>query len=719
MSHEARVQHQRKLEAKSAKLLRNAITRASKKGYNSRETRNIIIEAFKKHTELNEPYPWQLDVSEALLLGLDSIVIAGTGAGKTMPFVLPLYSNPKKVVVIISPLNALEEDQAARFEKMGLRAIALNGETYNGEIHNEIELGKVQVIITSPEMCLQHDGFRRLLSAPKFAEKILSIVIDEAHCISQWGKEFRPEYSKLGTLRAFVPATVPFLVTSATLPNQVLSEVMRVMHIQHEDAYHVNLGTDRHNIAWFLRQMDNATNDYASLSFLFPENPSRRKAKAIPPTFVFLDDINLGMEVIKWLRDRIGEQNRDRIHFYHSRRSARGKKRMLKRFRRGKIRVLLTTEAAGMGCDIPNIARVVQFFAPSSLEVWMQRAGRAGRNPDIEAEAILLVQPTVLKEKKAAQGAESGDGATKYWKDVEPGLRSWIEAVACRREEAAVYFDDGCERKTPKGACCDNCLRVAQTPHPLLQSTPSTSPPTTEAAAQTQSEPSSHSNANGKRPMTETIIPPPSDSHAPSPPAKKPVNRRDDHLRGARALLIDWRSKTWSRLYSKQIWGVQALLSDKAIGNLATRPIPHASTERLKKEGMAALFAQKHGEEILKCLGEYDREWNAKHNTEKKERSDAKKAETAIKRKAKADQQKEEKRIQREAAKAIQATQPKRQRPSRAKKGATAAALAPSTSRHPIQDENQPPQHAPPSFATPQMLSRPDTPPFIRKNSFW
>ena len=109
------------------------------------------------------------------------------------------------------------------------------------------------VIITSPELCLEHDRFRQLLNSSKFAEKIGAIIIDEAHCISQWGDKFRPLYAELGTLRAFVPHKVPFLITSATLPPLVLAQVRTTVHMQVETSYHVNLGMDRPNIAWFVR----------------------------------------------------------------------------------------------------------------------------------------------------------------------------------------------------------------------------------------------------------------------------------------------------------------------------------------------------------------------------------------------------------------------------------------------------------------------------------
>jgi superfamily II DNA helicase RecQ len=113
----------------------------------------------------------------------------------------------------------------------------------------EIEALQHNVIITSPNMCLQHDRFRQLLCNPKFAGKIAAFVIDEAHCITQWGGSFRPEYALLGMLRAFVPVHVPFLIASATLPPPVLAQVRLSMHIRADNSFHVNLGVNRPNIA--------------------------------------------------------------------------------------------------------------------------------------------------------------------------------------------------------------------------------------------------------------------------------------------------------------------------------------------------------------------------------------------------------------------------------------------------------------------------------------
>ncbi|KAJ3744571.1 P-loop containing nucleoside triphosphate hydrolase protein [Lentinula raphanica] len=316
-------------------------------------------------------------LAEALLLGLDCSVIAGTGAGKTMPFVMPLLIEPTKRVIIISPLNALEEDQAKRFNAMGLHAVAVNGETWNKDVQKRIGNNEYNVLITLPDMAIEHDSFRSLLSNPKLASKTLCIVVDEAHCISQWGDKFRPIYQQLGTLRAFVPDQVSFLATSATMQPTVL-------------------------------------------------------ARKLMQTMIFFDDINVSLEALKHLRAQLPPDLGGQIVLYHSRRSSNSRRRVLEEFRSGKIEILLTTEAAGMGCDLPSIRRVVQFMVPKSLAIWIQRAGRAARSLSICGEAFLLVQPTVIQEKKSNE-SDNGDSMV-FKKDVEARLRLWIETTGCRRD---------------------------------------------------------------------------------------------------------------------------------------------------------------------------------------------------------------------------------------------------------------------------------------------
>ena len=315
-------------------------------------------------------------------------------------------------------------------------------------------------------MCLEHTEFRQLLNSSAFAKQILALVVDEAHCIVQWGDSFRKDYALLGTLRAFVPAKVPILATSATLPPVVLAQVQKILHMDSQSTFYVNQGTDRPNITWFVRRMKAAKSDLQSLSFLLPldENGVLRPLKQ---TLVFFDNIRVSLDALKWFHEQLPVSMQDFVATYNSQRSTNSKCIILKDFQDGKVKILLTTEAAGMvsatrfdlqhdvtywqGCDMPHIEQVVQFLVPSSLSIWMQRAGRAGRNPNSNARAILLVQPTVFQvvRPKSSDIQKLDEDVTeiKYRKDIEEGLREWIEGLACRREIFATFFNDGVPRK--------------------------------------------------------------------------------------------------------------------------------------------------------------------------------------------------------------------------------------------------------------------------------
>ncbi|TBU51096.1 hypothetical protein BD310DRAFT_835348 [Dichomitus squalens] len=123
----------------------------------------------------------------------------------------------------------------------------------------------------------------------------------------------------------------------------------------------------------------------------------------------------------------------------------------MSQFLKGDIDILLATEAAGMGCDIPDVAKVVQFKAPNSLSTWLQRAGRAGRSASIQARAVLLIQPSVFQE--VGRSARKDGEAIVYKKTIEPGLRTWVEVPIedCRRDVADEYFDNPPARKR---MCC-------------------------------------------------------------------------------------------------------------------------------------------------------------------------------------------------------------------------------------------------------------------------
>ncbi|KAJ6556484.1 hypothetical protein B0H10DRAFT_2338646 [Mycena sp. CBHHK59/15] len=159
-----------KRNEESQRLLREAREKARKKSkYDWKATRRDLTRLFEEMFH-KLPYEWQIDVAEALILGLDAVVIAGTGAGKTMPFMMPLLLHREKFVLIISPLKVLQEDQASRFEAMGLAAAAVNGDTYSKSLQKLLDGQTLNAILTSPEMCFEHPDFRKWLRSDNLPE---------------------------------------------------------------------------------------------------------------------------------------------------------------------------------------------------------------------------------------------------------------------------------------------------------------------------------------------------------------------------------------------------------------------------------------------------------------------------------------------------------------------------------------------------------------------
>ena len=208
--------------------------------------------------------------------------------------------------------------------------------------------GVFQVVITSPEMCLKHTEFRKLLEEPSVSKRIMAFIIDEAHCITRWGDKFRDAYASIGTLRAFVPARVPFLVTSATLTPQDLTTIRKCVLMQHRSTFHLNLGNDRPNIFWKVIHMEGGKSDLQALSFLLPDRDTPINMQKLERGLVFFDDISLSMAARRWFQSQLPQHLRERVQCYNSRRGEQSKFWVLTNFDHGNVDILFASEAAGM-----------------------------------------------------------------------------------------------------------------------------------------------------------------------------------------------------------------------------------------------------------------------------------------------------------------------------------------------------------------------------------
>lgn len=194
-------------------------------------------------------------------------------------------------------------------------------------------------------MCLQHEGFRGLLKSPEFTKDLVGVIIDEAHCISQWGGDFQPAYNKLGDLRTFVPPNIPFLATSATLTPLALREIQQKLHISSTESFFINLGNDRPNITPQVRHMKNAR-DYSALLELVATSVTTPEDLA--KTIIFVDSLQKTLEIQRFLRRHLPASCHHAIEIFHALRSQQSKAHSLAQFRGGQVRILVATEAAGM-----------------------------------------------------------------------------------------------------------------------------------------------------------------------------------------------------------------------------------------------------------------------------------------------------------------------------------------------------------------------------------
>ncbi|KAI0706129.1 P-loop containing nucleoside triphosphate hydrolase protein [Cytidiella melzeri] len=327
---------------------------SKKKGkYKSANARKLMTEECTKHTG-KTPYDWQLDVADALLLGLDSVLIASTGAGKTLPFALPLLvdnTGLSKIIIVLT-LNELERDQAERFNNMGIAAAAVNGETYDDALHKKLLNHKICVVITSPEMLFKHDRFLKLIRSPGWMKRILCTIIDEVHCITHWGANFCKDFDKLGAMRSFMSISKPFLIASATLTPSLLDETLDKLEFNCQKMFKINLGSDRPNITPMVCKLLGGTKDFEFLEFLLQE---AFEGDELIWTIVYVNACELAMYACLHLQNKLPPEHQDRLDFLHSLRHPLAKKRTMRLFHEGSIKILIAMEVAGMGMDISDI----------------------------------------------------------------------------------------------------------------------------------------------------------------------------------------------------------------------------------------------------------------------------------------------------------------------------------------------------------------------------
>lgn len=211
-------------------------------------------------------------------------------------------------------------------------------------------------------MCLKHEEFRKHLTGTKF-EGLSVVIVDEMHCISQWGGDFRKAYAELSKLRAFFPPHIPILGTSATVPPPALLEVRASLLVDPETSFFLNLGNDRPNLSFEVHQLNSAS-DFDALRPYLTRGPNPSSSDDIIKGIVFTNSVISTQLATQKIRAWLPRHLRKQVAYLHALRTPCARKRVMKQFRKGRIKILVATEAAGMvrDCRFPLSRNTDNFF---------------------------------------------------------------------------------------------------------------------------------------------------------------------------------------------------------------------------------------------------------------------------------------------------------------------------------------------------------------------
>ena len=422
-----------------------------------------ILRSVFGYTEFRAP---QADVIATLIAGGDALVLMPTGGGKSLCFQIPAIARAGTGIVI-SPLIALMQDQVAALKQAGVRAAFLNSTLDAAQarkIEQQLLAGELDLLYFAPERLLLERTLELLARA-----KLALFAIDEAHCVSQWGHDFRPEYMQLSVLHERFPE-VPRIALTATADEPTRREIVARLRLEKARVFVSSF--DRPNIRYRVAQGGDSAREQL-LRFIRAEH-------ANDAGIVYCLSRKRVDEIAEWLTGK-------GLHAlpYHAGLSADVRERNQSRFLLEEGVIMVATIAFGMGIDKPNVRFVAHLNLPKSIEAYYQETGRAGRD-GLPANAWMVYGlQDVITLRQMLEGSDANDARKRVERHKLDAMLGLCELTTCRRHALLAYFDgrdiqalrngsadaphgsstDAAAQPNATQNCgnCDNCLQPPET----------------------------------------------------------------------------------------------------------------------------------------------------------------------------------------------------------------------------------------------------------------